>query len=34
MKFITLDIPILAVTATEQPSAVFGIAIFGIEFLD
>lgn len=34
MKFITLAIPILAVTATEHPSAVFGIAIFGIEFLD
>ena len=34
MKFITLAIPILAVTATEHLSAVFGIAIFGIEFLD
>lgn len=34
MKFITLALPILAVTATEHPSAVFGIEILGVEFLD
>ena len=34
MKFITLVMPILAVTVTEHPPAVFGIAIFWLEFLD
>ena len=32
--FITLVIEKLEVTATEQPSAVFGIEIFGVEFFD
>lgn len=34
MRFMILIIEKLAVTATEQASAVFGIAIFGVEFFD
>lgn len=33
-RFITLVIEKLAVTAEEQPSAVLGIEIFGVELLD
>lgn len=34
MRFMILIIEKLAVTATEHPSAVFGIEIFGVEFFD
>lgn len=33
-RFITLVLEKLAVTAEEQPSAVLGIEIFGVELLD
>lgn len=33
-RFITFLIEKLAVTAEEQPSAVLGIEIFGVEFFD